>query len=70
MLTKRTLCDALTMSVNYPINLFLINPNIILYHVLSIKYLWVSKILLVSVGLKSTEKKFTTLINHVCFSYY
>ena len=26
--------DALTMSVNNPINIFLINPNIILYHVL------------------------------------
>ena len=44
------------MPVNNPINIFLINPNIILYHVPFIKYLWISKILLVSIGLKSTEK--------------
>ena len=52
------------MPVNNPIN----NPNIILYHVLFIKYLWISKILLVSIGIKSTEKKFTTpLFNPVFF---
>ena len=48
--------DALTMPVNNPINIFLINPNIILYHVPFIKYLWISEISLVSIGLKSTEK--------------
>ena len=36
------------------------NPNTVLYHVLFIKYLWISKIPLVSIGLKSTEKNFTT----------
>ena len=33
----------------------------------SIKYLWISKILLVSIGLKSTEKKFTTPLNPFFF---
>ena len=55
------------MPVNNPIN----NPNIILYHVLFIKYLWIPKILLVPIGIKSTEKKFTTpLFNPVFFSYH
>ena len=49
----------LTRPVNNPISIFLLNPNIILYHVIFIKYLWVSKISLVSIGLKSTEKNFT-----------
>ena len=49
--------DPLTRPVNNPINIFLINPKIISYHVLFIKYLWISKISLVSIGLKSTEKK-------------
>ena len=31
------------------------------------KYLWISKISLVSVGLKSTEKKFATPSNYVFF---
>ena len=31
-----------------------------LHHVLFIKYLWISKISLVSIGLKSTEKNLTT----------
>ena len=48
--------DPSTRLVNNPINIFLINPNLILYHVLFIKHLWISKILLASVGLKSTEK--------------
>ena len=52
------------MSVNNPINIFLINPNI-LYHVYFIKYLWISKISLVSIGLKSTEKKFPIPFNLV-----
>ena len=46
---------------------FLIEPNIVLYHVLFIKYLWISKILLGSIGLKSTEKKITTPLNPVFF---
>ena len=47
---------ALTMLVNNPINIFLINPKIILYYVLFVKYLRISKISLVSIELKSTEK--------------
>ena len=58
--------EALTMLLNNPINIFLINQNIILYHVLFIKYLWISKISL-SIGLKSTEKNFTTPFNPVFF---
>ena len=60
--------DALTMSVNNPINIFLINSNIILYHVPFIKYLWTSEISLVSIGLGSTEKKlqfFLILFFHI-----
>ena len=51
------------MPVDNLIYIFLINSNIILYHVPFIKYLSVSKILLVSIGLKSTEKKLTTPFN-------
>ena len=61
--------DSLTMPVNNPINIFLINPKIILYHVPFIKYLCISKILLVLIGLKSTENFFTVLSNTV-FLYY
>ena len=46
-------------------NIFLINPNIILYYIIFIKNLWISKISLVSIGLKSTEKNFTTSFNPV-----
>ena len=59
----------LTRPVNNTINIFLINPNIILYYVLFVKYLWICKISLVSIGLKSTEKHFTTPFNRI-FSYY
>ena len=59
--------DALTMSVNNPINISLINSNIILYHVPFIKYLWTSEILLVSIGLGSTEK--ITILFDPVFSY-
>ena len=48
--------DPLTRPINNPINISLINPNTILCHVLFIKYLWISKILLVSIGLKPTDK--------------
>ena len=49
--------------------MFLIKQNIISYHVLFIKYLWISEISLVSKGLKSTEKNLTTPYNPG-FSYY
>ena len=61
--------DPLTRPVNHPINVFLINPNIISYYVLSIKYLWISKISVVSIRLKPIEKNFATLSNLV-FLYY
>ena len=48
--------DPLAMLINNPINIFLINPNIILCYLPFIKYLWISKILLVSTELKSTQK--------------
>ena len=60
---------ALTILINNPLNFFLINSKIKLHHVLSIKYLWISKISLVSIELKSTKKVFTTPFNPV-FSYY
>ena len=59
--------EALTMLLNNPINIFLINQNIILYHVLFIKYLWISKISLLSIGLKSIKKHFTTPFNPAFF---
>ena len=59
--------DPLTRPVNNPINIFKINPNIILYHVLFIKYLWVSEILLVSIVSKSTEKTFASPFYPVFF---
>ena len=40
-----------------------------LYPVLFIKYLWISKISLVSIGLKSTEKYFTTHFNPIISGY-
>ena len=48
-------------------NIFLINPNIILYHVLFIKYLWISKISLLLIELKAAEKKIKTPFNPVFF---
>ena len=55
------------MLLDNPINIFLINPNIILYHLLFVKYLWISNISLLSIGLKSTEKNFTTPFNTAFF---
>ena len=52
----------LTRPYNNPISIFLIKRNIS-YHVLFIKYLWISEISLVSKGLKSTEKNLTTPYN-------
>ena len=46
-------------------NIFLMNPSINLYYFPFIKYLWISKILLLSIGLKSTEKNFTLPFNPV-----
>ena len=43
--------ELLTKVVSNTINIFLINSNIILYYVSFIKYLWISKISLVSIGL-------------------
>ena len=57
------------MLLNNPIKIFLINPNFVLYHVLFIKCLCISKILLVSTGLKSIEKKCTVPFNLVFFLY-
>ena len=59
--------DPFTRPVNNPINTFLIDPNNILYHVFFIKYLWISKIALLSIRLKSMEKKFTTPPNPIFF---
>ena len=53
------------MPVNNPINIFLINSNIILHHVPFIKSLWISKISLASIALKLTEKKITIPFNPV-----
>ena len=55
--------DPLTMLLNNTINIFLINPNIILYHFLFIKCLRTSKISLVSIELKPTQKNFTIPFN-------
>ena len=56
--------DSVTRPVN-SVNIFLINLNIVLDHVIFIKYLWLPKISIVSIELKSTEKKFTTPFNPV-----
>ena len=55
--------DAFTIPLNNPTNIFLVNPKIILYNVAFIKHLWISKISLVSIGLKSIEKSFTLSFN-------
>ena len=57
----------ITRPVNNLINIFLIKSNIILYHVLFIKYLWISKVLLVSIGLKATEKNSKTPFSPVFY---
>ena len=57
----------IVQTLNNPINMCLINPNIILYYVSLIKYLWISKISIVSITLKSTEKTLTTPFNPVFF---
>ena len=61
--------NTLTGPVNNPRNILLINLNIILYHVLFIKCLWIYKRSLVSIRLKSTEKKLQIVFN-TAFLYY
>ena len=58
------------MLLNNTINLSLIILNIILYYFPFIEYLWVCKILLVLIGLKSTEKFFAHPFNAVLSYYY
>ena len=55
------------MPVNYSINIFVINSDIIFCHVPFIKYLWISKISIISIRLKSTEKNLPTPFNPVFF---
>ena len=50
--------DSLTMLRKNTINIFEVSSNIILYYFLFSKYLKISKISLLSIGLKSTEKSF------------
>ena len=55
------------MLVNNAINIFKKILNIFLYYVPFIKNLWISKILLVSVRLKTTEKNFRLPFNPAFF---
>ena len=59
--------EALITLVNNLISNYLINPGIILHHVFFIKYLWISKTLLVSIASQSMEKTFTTPFNPIFF---
>ena len=59
--------EGLAILVNNPINYFLINPNIILYHVFFIKYVRISIILLVSKVVWSTENSYTHPFNPIFF---
>ena len=54
-------------TLSNPRNIFLIHQNIILYHVSFIKYLWISKILLSRLALKSTVKYFIAPFNPIFF---
>ena len=58
------------MPINNPIDIFLINPNIISYCVPFIKYLSISKILLVSTELEPTEKKVIITFYPVFFQMF
>ena len=53
------------MPVNNTIKIFLMILKIILYYFLFIKYLWIYKLSLVSIGLSSTGENFTILFNPV-----
>ena len=55
--------EALSKLVNNTTNMFLILPSIISFYISFIKYLWMSKILVVLIGLKSTEKTFTLFLH-------
>ena len=57
--------DPLTRVVKNPINIFLINPNIILYHVLFIKHLLSIR---VSIGLESV--KYLEILHKQCVIFY
>ena len=59
--------ETLIKLVNNTINIFLIFPNIVLYYVSFIKYVWISKISLLSTVLQSTEKPFTLPFSPVFF---
>ena len=52
---------------NNPIKIFLKVQALLLSDIYFIKYLWISKILLVSIALQKTEKIFILLFNHVFF---
>ena len=59
--------------VNSTINIFSIIPSIIALFCTMfffIKYMWISKISLALLGLKTIEKKFTLPFNPVFLSYY
>ena len=62
--------ETLIKLVHYLINIFLTILNIILYWNSFIKYTQISKILLVSIGLKSTEKLLHSLLILFSFSCY
>ena len=59
--------DPMTSLVDNAINIFLVSRNIVLYYAFFIKSLCVSKISLLSVGLKSTEKKIKRPFNLTFF---
>ena len=59
--------DPMTSPVDNAINIFLVSRNIVLYYVFFIKSLCISKNSLLSVGLKSTEKKFKRPFNLTFF---
>ena len=52
--------QTLTMLIDNPVSIFLVTSTIFSYNIFSNKYLWVSKILLISVGLKLAEKNYAT----------
>ena len=58
------------MPVNNQINIFLINPNIILYYFLFIKYLWIGKISLLLTGKNFTLPFNSTLIILLILKYF
>ena len=61
--------DPLTVLLSNTFKKNLINLNIVLYHVFFIKYLCISKIWLVSIGVKWNNKRNTLPFNPI-FPYY